>query len=270
MIVTGDRACALIFSRGPWPVARGPWPVARVTAQRAGQIGPEQYPGLLAHLAAVPDPRNPRGVRHGLVSLLAVAVCAVLTGAKSAAAIGAWAAEAPAEVLAALGVRIDPWSGAAPARRGHAAAAAGRRRRRCPRHRDRRLATRPGPVRAGGGAAHPARAVAGGGGGWQDPARLRAGRLPGPPARGGRPRQPGRAGPGAGRRQEQRDQRVPAAARAVGPAPHGSDRGRHAHPSSSTPSTSSPRARPTSPSSSATSPPAPAPQAAAVAASAGR
>ncbi len=44
--------------------------------------------------------------------MLAVAVCAVLTGAKSLAAIGEWAADAPAEVLTALGIRADPLSGA--------------------------------------------------------------------------------------------------------------------------------------------------------------
>jgi len=46
--------------------------------------------GLLAVLAAVPDPRDPRGVRYPLVSLLAVAVCAVLAGAVTFAAIADW------------------------------------------------------------------------------------------------------------------------------------------------------------------------------------
>jgi hypothetical protein len=51
-------------------------------------------------------------VRHRLASLLSVAVCAVLAGAKSLAAIGEWAADAPAEVLTRLGVRADPLTGA--------------------------------------------------------------------------------------------------------------------------------------------------------------
>src|SRR4051812_44741498 len=46
--------------------------------------------GLLHALAAVPDPRDPRGVRYPLTSLLAVAVCAVLAGASSFAAITDW------------------------------------------------------------------------------------------------------------------------------------------------------------------------------------
>ncbi|WP_147252647.1 transposase family protein [Micromonospora endolithica] len=35
----------------------------------------------------IPDPRNPHGVRYPLAALLAVAVCAVLAGATSFAAI---------------------------------------------------------------------------------------------------------------------------------------------------------------------------------------
>jgi hypothetical protein len=49
----------------------------------------EQY-GLLRALAAVPDPRSPRGLRYPLAGLLAVAVCAVMAGASSVAAIADW------------------------------------------------------------------------------------------------------------------------------------------------------------------------------------
>jgi hypothetical protein len=48
---------------------------------------------LLDALVAVPDPRRPRGVRYRLTSLLAVAVCAVLAGAATFAAIADWAAD---------------------------------------------------------------------------------------------------------------------------------------------------------------------------------
>ncbi|MEV6371715.1 ISAs1 family transposase [Micromonospora musae] len=41
-------------------------------------------------LAAIPDPRDPRGVRYPLTVLLAVAVCAVMAGASSFAAITDW------------------------------------------------------------------------------------------------------------------------------------------------------------------------------------
>lgn len=48
---------------------------------------------LLRALAAVPDPRHRRGVRYRLASLLTVAVCAVLAGASTFAAIADWAAD---------------------------------------------------------------------------------------------------------------------------------------------------------------------------------
>lgn len=90
-------------------------PVGRIAAHRGpGVVATADYPGLLDHLAAVPDPRDPRGIRHRLTAVLGVAVCAVLSGAKSLQAIGEWAADVPAAVLAALGVRADPWTGPQP------------------------------------------------------------------------------------------------------------------------------------------------------------
>jgi hypothetical protein len=47
--------------------------------------------GLLAVLAKVTDPRCRRGVRHQLAVVLALAVCAVLAGARSFTAIAEWA-----------------------------------------------------------------------------------------------------------------------------------------------------------------------------------
>jgi hypothetical protein len=68
-------------------------------------------PGLAEHLAQVPDPRDPRGVRHTLTSLLLGAIAAMLAGAQSLAAVGEWVADAPPQVLAALGIRRDPLTG---------------------------------------------------------------------------------------------------------------------------------------------------------------
>src|SRR6266545_1055065 len=68
--------------------------------------------GLLARLATVPDPRDRRGRRHTLAGVLAVAAAAVLAGARPVAATAEWAADAPPHVLAALGARGDPLSGA--------------------------------------------------------------------------------------------------------------------------------------------------------------
>ncbi len=56
-------------------------------------------------LVRLADPRRRRGVRHPFVSVLLIASCAVLAGARSYAAIGQWAAEAPQHALARLGAR---------------------------------------------------------------------------------------------------------------------------------------------------------------------
>jgi predicted transposase YbfD/YdcC len=61
-------------------------------------------PGLLAVLANMADPRHRRGVRHRLVVILGLAVCAVLAGARSFTAIAEWAADADKKTLARLGV----------------------------------------------------------------------------------------------------------------------------------------------------------------------
>ena len=59
---------------------------------------------LLELLATVPDPRDPRGVRYPLAGVLAVAVTAVLAGARSFAAIGEWSADLPREHLTRIGL----------------------------------------------------------------------------------------------------------------------------------------------------------------------
>ncbi len=69
---------------------------------------PDRASHLLDLLATVPDPRDPRGVRYRLGGVLAVAVTAVLTGARSFAAIGEWAADLSAEQLARLGMATAP------------------------------------------------------------------------------------------------------------------------------------------------------------------
>ncbi|MGW5692369.1 transposase family protein [Streptomyces asiaticus] len=61
--------------------------------------------GLLERLAQVPDPRDPRGVRHALAVVVALTACAVLAGATSLLAVGEWIADAPLQVLERLGVR---------------------------------------------------------------------------------------------------------------------------------------------------------------------
>jgi hypothetical protein len=64
-------------------------------------LPPERCRDLLDSLVQIADPRHRRGRRDALATVLAVA--AVLAGARSLAAIGEWASDAPYQVLAALG-----------------------------------------------------------------------------------------------------------------------------------------------------------------------
>ncbi|MGW3412461.1 transposase family protein [Streptomyces sp. NPDC000888] len=55
----------------------------------------EECPGLLSCLAAVTDPRDPRGRLHPLTGVLAICAAAVLTGATSLLAIRFFSVAAP-------------------------------------------------------------------------------------------------------------------------------------------------------------------------------
>jgi hypothetical protein len=59
--------------------------------------------GLFERLRQVVDPRKRRGVRHPLQSVLAIAACAVLSGARSLCAIAEWALPLSAEQLRRFG-----------------------------------------------------------------------------------------------------------------------------------------------------------------------
>jgi predicted transposase YbfD/YdcC len=69
--------------------------------------GPDTVADLREHLAVVPDPRERRGVRHTVGSILAIAAAAVAAESRSFTAIGEWAADASQKVLARLGARRD-------------------------------------------------------------------------------------------------------------------------------------------------------------------
>jgi predicted transposase YbfD/YdcC len=82
---------------------------ARITAVTSMiKNGAGKVPGLLAVLAAVPDPRKPRGRRYPLVLVLAVAAACTLAGAKTFREIGDQAADLPQNVLRDLGGRLHP------------------------------------------------------------------------------------------------------------------------------------------------------------------
>jgi len=61
--------------------------------------------GLFERLGQVVDPRQRRGVRHPLQSILAIAACAVLSGAVSICAIAEWAMHLSAEQMRRFGSR---------------------------------------------------------------------------------------------------------------------------------------------------------------------
>ncbi|WTA85947.1 ISAs1 family transposase [Streptomyces antimycoticus] len=69
---------------------------------------PGEVPGLLQRLAEVPDPRDPRGVRHALAAVLALTACAVPAGATSLLAVGEWIADTPPHLLELVGVHPGP------------------------------------------------------------------------------------------------------------------------------------------------------------------
>ena len=79
----------------------------RVTATGTGREADADEPvDLVGALAKVPDPRSRRGIRHRLVTVLALAVCAVLSGARSYVGIAEWAHDLPLGVRIRLGLTV--------------------------------------------------------------------------------------------------------------------------------------------------------------------
>ena len=79
---------------------------ARIGPASDGVTDADEPADLVAALAAVPDPRSRRGIRHRLVTVLALAVCAVLAGARSYIAIAEWAHDLPLGVRIRLGLSV--------------------------------------------------------------------------------------------------------------------------------------------------------------------
>lgn len=83
-----------------WGDSRGGGGRAMLDVERIALTGED---GLLALLAGVIDPRKRRGVRHPLLTVLAISVCGILSGARSFAAIAQWALELTPEQLRRFG-----------------------------------------------------------------------------------------------------------------------------------------------------------------------
>src|SRR6266581_7649332 len=89
------------MSSSPTLLAAGQLALLGRSGPALAKVGPE---GLLDALGQVPDPRDRRGIRYPLVPVLAIAVCAMLAGARSYQAIAEWAADAPPRLRARLGL----------------------------------------------------------------------------------------------------------------------------------------------------------------------
>jgi predicted transposase YbfD/YdcC len=74
-------------------------------ASRAAALAAASGGNLLECFAAVPDPRDPRGIRHSLPCVLALCTAAVLCGHTAIEDVTAWVHAAPQEVLTAAGAR---------------------------------------------------------------------------------------------------------------------------------------------------------------------
>ncbi len=97
----------LLVARFDHPVLR----VGRSPVLDLNRLSFDGEGGLLARLEEIADHRKRRGVRHQLASVLALAVAATLSGARSVAAIGEHAADCPQEVLCRLGAKYHPVKG---------------------------------------------------------------------------------------------------------------------------------------------------------------
>jgi hypothetical protein len=67
----------------------------------------ESKDGLLDYLTLLKDSRKKRGIRHSQISILAVAICALLSGSKCFIVVGEWAASLSQEILKRLGCRYN-------------------------------------------------------------------------------------------------------------------------------------------------------------------
>jgi len=71
----------------------------------------KQLKDLIEIVKSLPDPRKKRGKRHRIISIMAIAICAVLCGARSYAAIAEWAKHRTQKQLNRLWSRYDEKKG---------------------------------------------------------------------------------------------------------------------------------------------------------------
>jgi len=83
-------------------------PIVAALDQPEASLDRETVPrvalSLVEAFAEIPDPRHARGIRHGVLAIVLLGACAVLTGARSFAAIAEYAHDTGRTVLDLLGV----------------------------------------------------------------------------------------------------------------------------------------------------------------------
>jgi hypothetical protein len=80
--------------------------LAQEVSMNFDAVAIETTGGLIEYLRRIPDPRMKRGVRHRMLSVLTVAVCAILGGARSYVAIGEWAQRSDQQMRKRMGCRF--------------------------------------------------------------------------------------------------------------------------------------------------------------------
>jgi predicted transposase YbfD/YdcC len=101
------RVQSVIPARFVAPVATGTTPTAEVLIERAAVLAAGGAGGLWECFAGIADPRDRRGVRHSVPTILGLCTAAAAAGQVLLADITAWIAAAGQEVLAAFGCRRD-------------------------------------------------------------------------------------------------------------------------------------------------------------------
>ena len=83
-------------------------PIVAALDQPEASLDREAVPrvalSLVEAFAEIPDPRHARGIRHGVLAIVLLGACAVLTGARSFAAIAEYAHDTGRTILDLLGV----------------------------------------------------------------------------------------------------------------------------------------------------------------------
>ncbi|MDA8337642.1 MAG: ISAs1 family transposase [Peptococcaceae bacterium] len=75
------------------------------------QAQPGWENSLLAYLARITDPRHARGIRHNFLSVIAMAICAIMAGKHDYIQIFEWVESLSQDTLKRLGARRDPRTG---------------------------------------------------------------------------------------------------------------------------------------------------------------